>query len=125
MLDQQTESFFEALIVSELTTERLGWVEGSSAQYDRDLGLYPEDAIAFLRATHAKKWDRLGKVAGSEDAASARLLKRLASQLDARGSIAVLRDGFLEASMKFKPFQAPPVHALDPATEALYAANVL
>jgi type I restriction enzyme R subunit len=125
MLDQQTESYFEALIVSELTTERLGWVGGSTAQYDRDLGLYPQDAIAFLRATHAKKWDRLVKVAGSEEAASTRLLKRLASQLDARGSIAVLRDGFLEASMKFKPFQAPPAHGLDPATEVLYAANVL
>ncbi len=125
MLDQQSESYFEGLIVSELTTERLGWVEGVSAEYDRDLGVYSADAIAFLRETHTKKWDRLVKVAGSEDAASARLLKRLASQLDVRGSIAVLRDGFLEASMKFKPFQPPPAHGLDPATDALYRANVL
>lgn len=124
MLDQHTEFHFESLIVSELTTERLGWVEGDAAGYDAQLGLYPADLIAHLRETQGKKWDRLVALAGTKSTAEARILQRAAAELDRRGTIAVLRDGFLEGQQQWRPFQPSPAHQLDPTTDDLFRANI-
>jgi len=120
----RTESAFERLIVAELTGNP-GWEEGDPRGYDAHLGLYPQDVVAFVKDTQAKKWDRLVALAGGEAAASASLLKRLAQQLDKHGTVHVLRRGFSERGVFFSLCQLRPAHSIDPATAAAYAANRL
>jgi len=119
-----TESAFEKLIVFELTGNG-GWEEGDPRGYDAHLGLYPQDVVAFVRNTQAKKWDRLVALAGGEAAATASLVKRLAQQLDKHGTVHVLRRGFSERGVCFSLCQLRPAHSIDPATAAAYAANRL
>src|SRR3954470_11438316 len=119
-----TELAFEQLIVSELTSTG-GWDGGDPAVYDRELGLYAEDAIAFITTTQSKKWERLTKLSGGEAAARTAVLKRLAAQLDKQGSVKVLRDGISERGVSLSLCQLRPAHSIDPDTAARYEANRL
>src|SRR3954468_18058451 len=90
-----TELAFEQLIVAEMIGTG-GWEGGDPAGYDRELGLYGEDVIAFIADTQPKAWEKLGKLCGGEAAARQAVLKRLAAQLDKAGAVKVLRDGISE-----------------------------
>ena len=57
MSDLHHEKHLEAYIVQKLTDQ--GWLLGSSAGYDQDYALYPEDIEEWLKATQPSKWDRL------------------------------------------------------------------
>lgn len=126
-----TESAFERLIVRELV-EPSGWLgEVTSAaptdhrNYDAQLGLYPGDLTAFVRDTQGRAWDTLVSLAGSERNASASLLKRVASQLDKRGTIDVLRRGLTEKGVEVKLAFFEPDLELDPQARVLYEENRL
>ena len=47
--DKAAEKVFQQAIVDDLT--RQGWLEGKSADYHRELALYPEDLIGYVRQT--------------------------------------------------------------------------
>jgi type I restriction enzyme R subunit len=119
-----TELAFEQLIVSELTGAG-GWEGGDPTNYDRELGLYSDDAIVFITSTQPKKWERLTKLSGGEATARTAVLKRLASQLDKNGAVKVLRDGISERGISLSLCQLRPAHSIDPETAARYAANRL
>lgn len=119
-----TEKAFEQLIVGEMIGAG-GWEAGDPADYDAESGLYPDDAIAFVIDTQQQNWDRLMKLCGSEAASRSELLKRLAGQLDRRGSVHVLRNGLSERGVAFSMCQLRPAHSIDPDTEARYEANRL
>ncbi|MGI8946057.1 MAG: type I restriction endonuclease [Thermoleophilaceae bacterium] len=119
-----TEAAFETLIVSALTADGR-WVAGDPADYDAQLGLYPADVVEFVGQTQPKNWAKLVPIAGGEAKARYSLLKRLAGQLDKRGTVEVLRNGFSERGIAFSLCQLRPAHSLDEATEAAYEANRL
>jgi type I restriction enzyme, R subunit len=116
-----TELAFEQLIVAEMTGAA-GWEPGDPASYDCELGLYPDDAVAFVTGTQGKAWDRLVKLAGGEVAARTALLKRVAALLDRHGSVHVLRNGITERGVRFSLCQLRPAHSIDPETESRYEA---
>src|SRR4051794_34184960 len=119
-----TESAFERLIVGELTGAG-GWAEGDPRRYDATIGLYHDDAVAFVVDTQPKKWERLLALAGGEAPARASLLRRLAQVLDRHGTVYVLRRGFSDRGVSLSLCQLRPAHAIDPATEGAYNANRL
>jgi type I restriction enzyme R subunit len=119
-----TEAAFEQLIVAEMTGSG-GWESGDPAGYDAELGLYPADAVAFVKETQGKAWDRLVKLYGGEDAAAAAFLKRLAALLDRHGAVHVLRNGLSERGVRLSLCQLRPAHSIDPETEGRYRANRL
>jgi type I restriction enzyme R subunit len=118
-----SESAFESLIVAELADA--GWLTGDPKDYDPHLGLYADDVVAFVTATQPKPWSRLVKLAGGHDPARTALLKRLAAQLDKRGSVDVLRNGISERGVAFSILQLRPAHGIGPEVEERYAANRL
>jgi len=125
LLVDHKESAFEALIVSEMAGAG-GWEEGDRAVYDKRLALYPPDAIAFLRETQPKAWEKIVGLSGDdESAAAASLLKRLAQELDRHGAVHVLRRGLKERGVAVRMCQFRPAHGLDPQTEEAYRANRL
>ena len=126
-----TEHAFERLIVRELTTVG-GWLGEDTARaptehrgYDVQLSLYPDDLIAFIRETQSHAWDKLVDLAGSEHDARVSLLRRVAAQLDKRGTIAVLRGGLTEKGVPLRLAYFEPDLEVEPTARLLYEANGL
>ncbi|MEJ7894763.1 MAG: type I restriction endonuclease [Solirubrobacteraceae bacterium] len=126
-----TESAFEQLIVREMVSAG-GWLgevtDGAPTEhlgYDATLGLYPSDLVAFVKDTQGKAWDKLVALAGSTHSAEVSLLKRVAAQLDKRGTVEVLRGGLSEKGVAVRLVFFEPDLELDPAARALYDANWL
>ncbi|MFN8132531.1 MAG: type I restriction endonuclease [Solirubrobacteraceae bacterium] len=125
LLVDHKESAFEALIVAEMAGAG-GWEEGDRGDYDARLALCPGDAVAFVRDTQSKTWDRIVALSGGDEgAARASFLARLAQELDRHGSVHVLRRGIKERGVPVRFCQFRPAHGLDAQTEADYAANRL
>lgn len=119
----RTEFDFEALIVSEMVAG--GWHEGEPHGYDAELGLIPEDVVAYLSETQPKEWTRIAKQYSGVEQLRKAVLKRLAGQLDKRGAIDVLRNGFSERGVTFSVCQFEPAHSLSDKVVADFEANRL
>jgi type I restriction enzyme R subunit len=126
-----TEAAFEREIVEEMLTA--GWkgetpVAGTAPAdhrgYDAELGLYPGDLIDFVKATQPKAWEKVLSMAGADDSVARQsLLKRVATQIDKRGTVEVLRKGVTERGVTVKLCYFEPGLKADPTVEALYKAN--
>ncbi len=118
-----TEADFEAAIVRSLVEDG-GYVEGDPSRFNADLGLFERDLIEFVQTTQPGAWDGLVKLYGS--AAGAHLAKRAAKQIDARGTVDVLRHGFDDQNVKgIRVAYFRPAHGLTPELEERYEANTL
>ncbi len=99
-----------------------GWVTADPKNtYDRDLALAPSQAIAYIKRTQPKEWEKIVSLHGaSSDEVFA---KRLAEQLDKHGALHVLRHGFKHVSAAFKMCQFMPAHGLNEDVIQAYNAN--
>ena len=68
-----------------------GYRRRTSADYDADLCLDPDVAVAFVQATQPREWAKLKKVYGND--ARDRFVHRLAGEVERRGTLDVLRKG--------------------------------
>ena len=68
--------------------------------YDKQLGLYPQDLLDFVRETQPQEWARLERIHGSK--ASEKFCKRVAHELGRRGVVEVLRRGIEDLGARFK-----------------------
>jgi type I restriction enzyme, R subunit len=104
-----------------------GWLhaEGDAARYDRALALYLADALAWVQEAQPKAWEALTKNHGAQ--AGEVLLARLREQLNARGTLDVLRHGVEMIGLKQKLHlaQFKPALAMNPEILARYGANRL
>jgi type I restriction enzyme R subunit len=111
------EKAFESAIVASLT-ERGGYAQGQSADYDPEAGLFKNELLAFLQCTQPRSWARIAAIHG--DAAADKVIHRLCQEMDLRGSLDVLRNGFAEYGVKFRMAYFKPVSGLNQDTAALY-----
>ena len=112
-----------------------GWQLGTPAGYNRELAIYSEDLIGFVKDTQDAEWQKHAKNYPSDP--EAKLLARVASQLDKAdpnatgkqlrtfGTLGVLRHGIKDRNAKFKLCQFKPEHDLNPETLARYKQNRL
>ena len=104
-----------------------GWLysEGDAANYDRELALFPADVLAWVQEAQPKAWEALTKNHGSQ--AGEVLLARLREQLNARGTLDVLRHGveMIGLRQKLPLAQFKPALAMNPDILSRYAANRL
>lgn len=117
------ESVFETLIVEYLAAT--GWNTGSNTSYDQALGLDPEELRKFIEATQAAAWTKLVEMHGNEVEASSKFKKRLASEIDSRGTIDVLRKGIVDLGVKFNLAYFAPAHHMNLENLEQYKANRL
>lgn len=116
------EKHFEAHIVQKLREQ--GWLVGTSAGYDVEHALYPEDLVAWIQETQEDKWNRL--VAANGTKATDVLMARLAKALEERGTIHTLRRGFAIAGCgQIDVSEAAPEDKRNESVVARYAANRL
>jgi type I restriction enzyme R subunit len=99
-----------------------GYHKRESRDYDRDQCLIPRDVLSFLYATQPKEWERFKKMHGDE--ARDRLLRRLASKVGRRGTLAVLRRGIKCDGCRFQLAYFRPSSGLNEELQRLYEANL-
>lgn len=125
MSNLHQEHHFEREICAHLAAH--GWLhaEGDAALFDRANGLFMPDLLAWLQATQPQAFDKLQATHGATLAQA--LAERVRKSLNERGTLDVLRRGVEMLGLK-EPLmlaQFKPALAINPETQARYAANRL
>ncbi|MEZ9286893.1 type I restriction endonuclease subunit R [Vibrio lentus] len=127
MSDAAQEKIFQNDILVQMQYQ--GWLLGESNKYNKELALYPEDVIAFAKATQPEQWDKLAQHFPETDrnptATANALLKLLERELKSEGTLWVLRNKLSDRGAKFDMCSFKPDHDLNPTATARYKQNIL
>jgi type I restriction enzyme R subunit len=121
-VSQTTEHAFEAY-VEEILLTRGGWRAGSVAEWDKERALFPARIFAFLQATQGKLWGEMAALHGA--GLEPLLLTTLVKELDAKGTLHVLRHGFKFYGKTLRLAYFKPAHGANYAMTTLYGQNHL
>ena len=101
-----------------------GFLKSLSSHFDPVLGLDTAELFAFIGTTQVKDWERLlGRYGNDPGTAQHGFAKRLAAELDNRGTVDVLRHGVVDLGVTVQLAFFKPAHGLTPELERLYEAN--
>lgn len=90
--------------------------------YDRSLCLIPRDVLDFIVATQSKEWEKLKQHHGAE--VKERFLKRLAGEIERRGTLDLLRNGVKDSGCKFALAFFRPSSGLNEELRRRYQGNI-
>lgn len=121
-MEVTSENTFETAIIESLVTSG-GYVEGEADAYSPELGMFKAEVLQFLQTTQTRQWDRLAAIHGED--VSDRVIARLHKEMDLRGSLDVIRNGFVDYGVRFKVAFFKPESGLNPDTQVLYEQNRL
>ncbi|SLM31625.1 Restriction endonuclease, type I, EcoRI, R subunit/Type III (fragment) [Desulfamplus magnetovallimortis] len=131
--DTTKESIFQNDIIRQLLNN--GWLLGKSENYNRELALYSDDLLAFVKETQDNQWQKYCKIYPNNP--EKKLLEKVAAQLgkadpnaaDSRmrtfGTLGVLRHEIRDRGIRFSLCQFRPEHELNPDTLKRYQKNRL
>ncbi len=122
MPGQTTERAFETY-VEEILLTRGGWKSGSNVEWDKERALFPAQVFAFIHDTQPKLWAEM-KTQHAEGL-EALLLNTLVKELDAKGSLHVLRHGFKFYGKTFRLAYFKPAHGANYEVLELFGKNRL
>jgi type I restriction enzyme R subunit len=106
-MSQTNEHAFESYVEETLLT-RGGWKRGSNSEWDKERALFPAQVFAFIQDTQPRLWAEMkGLHAGGLETL---LLATLVKELDAKGSLHVLRHGFKFYGKTFRLAYFKPAH---------------
>lgn len=112
-----------------------GWLLGKPDNYNRELALYSEDLLGFIKDTQDEQWQKFCKLYPNDP--EQKFLERVASQLNKAdpnaankemrtfGTLGVLRHELRDRGTRFSLCQFKPEHDLNPDTLARYEKNRL
>jgi len=127
-MKKHTEARLEDAIVEHLTSQG-GWVQvdynhgAAAGRYDRARALDPALVLSFIQATQEKAWKTLSDIHGGETGQV--VIDHLVKELDTKGMLKVLRQGFKCYGRKLRVAVFAPGNRLNPETWAEYGKNVL
>jgi len=121
---QDKEKHFEDEVVAALVGHS-GWTQGSAHDLDLATGINSADLAAFVGHTQPEMWEKWSKPFPNVDAAQVALRKRVAQEIDQRGTIDVLRKGVKGNGCTFFLCAFRPAHGLTPLLVERYEANLL
>jgi type I restriction enzyme R subunit len=118
------ERGFEDSIVLSLLSAG-GYQKSLADHFDRVLGLDATELFDFIASTQAHNWERLiaRGYGGDTQAAEKGFAKRLATEIDTRGTVDVLRHGVDDYGVALHLAYFRPAHNLTPELQTLYEAN--
>ncbi len=131
--DRAREFVFQNDIIQQMLAN--GWLLGEPTGYNRELALYEEDVLGFVKDTQDEQWQKYCQIYPQNP--EKHLLDRVASQLakadpngadrDLRtfGTLGVLRHELRDRGTRFKLCQFKPEHDLNPDTLVRYEKNRL
>jgi len=117
-----TENTFETAIVQSLI-EQGGYSSGNSEDYSPELGMFKNEVLKFLQETQPQNWDKISAIHGKN--VDNRIIQRIYKEMDLRGSLDVIRNGFVDYGVRFKLTFFKPESGLNPETQELYDENQL
>lgn len=117
-----TENIFETALVQTLV-EQGGYTQGNAEDYSKELGMFKYEVIRFLQESQPKRWEKISAIHGAD--ADNRVIQRLYKELDLRGSLDVLRNGFVDYGVRFQMAFFQPASGLNPDAVDLYNKNNL
>ncbi len=117
-----TEKTFEAAIVQSLI-ENGGYAQGNAPDYSPELGLFKYEVLHFLQETQPQNWEKISGIHGSD--VDNRIIQRIYKEMDLRGSLDVIRNGFTDYGVRFRLAFFKPESGLNPETQELYNKNSL
>ncbi len=112
-----------------------GWLLGKPENYNRELALYEEDVLGFVKDTQDSQWQKFCALYPNNP--EQKFLERVASQLNKAdphaankemrtfGTLGVLRHELRDRGTRFSLCQFQPEHDLNPDTLARYKQNRL
>ena len=112
-----------------------GWLLGTTENYNRELALYEEDVLGFIKDTQDEQWQKFKTLYPKNT--DKKFLERVASQLNKAdpnaankemrtfGTLGVLRHELRDRGTRFSLCQFKPEHDLNPDTLARYKKNRL
>lgn len=133
MSNKTQEVIFQNDMISQLVVN--GWLLGKPENYNRELALYEEDVLGFVKETQDAQWQKFCLLYPNNP--EQKFLERVASQLnkadpnaankDMRtfGTLGVLRHEIRDRGTRFSLCQFKPEHDLNPDTLARYQKNRL
>ena len=95
----------------------------NAGRFDTERALDPDAVLAFIQATQPGPWQSLQAIHGAD--APRVVLDHLGKELDTKGMLKVLRQGFKCYGKTLRVAVFAPANGLNPQTLALYAANRL
>jgi len=117
-----SENTFESAIIQSLL-ENGGYAEGDPKNYSPELGIFKSEVLQFLKETQSKQWEKLSAIHSSD--VENRVIQRLYKEMDLRGALDVIRNGFVDYGVRFKMAFFKPESGLNPDTVKLYEQNQL
>jgi type I restriction enzyme R subunit len=117
-----TEREFETAIIQALV-ENGGYTEGNSADYSPELGMFKYEILNFLQETQPKNWQKISSIHGEQ--VDNRIIQRIYKEMDLRGCLDVVRNGFTDYGVRFKLAFFKPATVLNQETQELYNKNQL
>jgi type I restriction enzyme R subunit len=117
-----SENTFETAIIQSLI-ENGGYTLGNAPDYSPELGLFKYEVLNFLQETQPKNWKKISAI--HRDDVDKRVIQRLCKEMDLRGSLDVIRNGFVDYGVRFKLAFFKPESGLNPETQKLYDKNQL
>jgi type I restriction enzyme R subunit len=120
-MKRTSEKAFETAIEDVLLIS--GYVRHTSQEFNPELAIFPEVALAFIRTTQEKVWSKLEALHGEKT--GERVITSLCKWMDFHGVLTTLRHGFKCYGKTLRIAFFKPAHGLNPDLEARYAANQL
>ena len=127
------ELAFQHDIIKQLVAN--GWLLGKPEHYNRELALYAEDVLGFVKDTQDEQWQKFKALYPNDP--EQKFLERVTSQLNKAdpnaankemrtfGTLGVLRHELRDRGTRFSLCQFKPEHGLNPDTLARYQQNRL
>ncbi|MCD6389870.1 MAG: type I restriction endonuclease subunit R, partial [Desulfobulbaceae bacterium] len=127
-MKKHIEARLEDAIVSHLTSQGgfvlVDYREGEAkGRYDTEKALDPKLVLDFIRQTQAKVWKSLEAIHGA--ATDKVVIDHLDKELNTKGVLKVLRQGFKCYGKKLRVAVFAPGNRMNPDTLALYDKNIL
>ena len=132
-MGKENELAFQNEMIDQLVAN--GWLLGKPENYNRELALYEEDVLGFVKGTQDAQWQKFcGLYPNNPEQA---FLERVAVQLNKAdsnaankamrtfGTLGVLRHELRDRGTRFSLCQFKPEHDLNPDTLARYQQNRL
>jgi type I restriction enzyme R subunit len=117
-----TENTFETAIEQALVKNG-GYSIGDQNAYSKELGFFKNEILSFLQHSQPKKWEKISAIHGKDT--ENRVLQRLYKELDLRGSLDILRKGFVDYGVRFQMAYFKPASGLNPDAVQMYNSNSL
>ena len=120
MTTNTTEKAFQNDIINHL--ESTGYAKRDTANYNKSRCLDPELTLKFVMDTQPKEWQKFVRI--YKEQAEEKFLYRLVKEIERKGTINVLREGFEDVGCSFRLFYPKPNNRKNPDLFEKFEKNI-